>query len=186
MRLTILAVLFCALCIGEAVAAEMSSDNYRIESSVISGGGGASSSSSYQLFSTIGQPTPLMNPADPPFSEHFDLYPGFLYTTFSRADTDGDTITDIYDNCTLVANFDQRDTDGDDYGNMCDGDLNNDGNTNTLDLNIYKMAHRTCAGVPNYNEDADFNGGGCVNTLDLNIYKTLHRKPPGPSGTANP
>ena len=85
------------------------------------------------------------------------------------------------DNCILVTNADQLDTDGDGYGNLCDGDLNNDGNTNTLDLNLYKQAHRTSLGDANYNPDADFNVDGTINTLDLNIYKGLHRKPPGPS-----
>jgi hypothetical protein len=96
-------------------------------------------------------------------------------------DSDGDGIPDTDDNCTLHDNPDQRDTDGDGYGNLCDGDLNNDGNTNTLDLNLYKQAHRTSLGDANYNPDADFNGDGAINTLDLNIYKGLHRKPPGPS-----
>jgi len=37
---------------------------------------------------------------------------------------------------TPVPNTSQLDTDGDGFGNLCDGDLNNDGNTNTLDLNL--------------------------------------------------
>jgi len=82
---------------------------------------------------------------------------------------------------TPVPNTSQLDTDGDGFGNLCDGDLNNDGNTNTLDLNLYKLAHRTSVADSNYNVDADFNGNGVINTLDLNIYKGLHRKPPGPS-----
>jgi CxxC motif-containing protein (DUF1111 family) len=98
------------------------------------------------------------------------------------ADTDGDGVNDANDNCTLVYNPDQRDTDGDDYGSLCDGDLNNDGNTNTQDLSLYKQASRTSLGDANYNADADFNGDGRINTLDLNIYRGLHRKPPGPAG----
>jgi len=94
---------------------------------------------------------------------------------------DSDGVPDTNDNCILHTNPDQRDTDGDGYGNLCDGDLNNDGNTNTLDLNLYKQAHRTSLGDANYDVDADFNGDGTINTLDLNIYKGLHRKPPGPS-----
>ena len=105
-----------------------------------------------------------------------------VYEALSDTDGDGDGVPDTLDNCTLVPNPDQRDTDGDNYGNMCDGDLNNDGATNTLDLNIYKLAHRSKLGDPNYNPNADFNGDGQINTLDLNIYKGLHRKPPGPSG----
>lgn len=96
-------------------------------------------------------------------------------------DSDGDGLFDDIDNCIFVPNADQRDTDGDGYGNLCDGDLNNDGSTDTLDLNLYKVAHRTALGDANYNQDADFNGDGLINTIDLNIYKGLHRKPPGPS-----
>ena len=101
------------------------------------------------------------------------------------ADTDGDGVNDANDNCTLVYNPDQRDTDGDNYGSLCDGDLNNDGKTNTQDLNLYRQASRTSLGDANYNPDADFNGDGMINTLDLNIYKDLHRKPPGPSCCAS-
>ena len=96
-------------------------------------------------------------------------------------DSDDDGVLDALDNCTLAHNPEQHDTDGDGYGNMCDGDLNNDGSTNTLDLNLYKLAHRANIGNINYNADADFNGDGQINTLDLNIYKGLHRNPPGPS-----
>ena len=105
-------------------------------------------------------------------------------------DSDNDGIPDNQDNCMLIPNGplapdaggnSQLDTDGDGYGNLCDGDLNNNGDTNTLDLNLYKLAHRTSPGDANYDVDTDFNGDGTINTLDLNIYKSLHRLPPGPS-----
>ena len=106
----------------------------------------------------------------------------FSLNSFANDDSDNDGIPDLQDNCLTIANPDQFDSDSDDYGNLCDGDLNNDGNTNTLDLNLYKLAHRTSRGDTTYNSHADFNSDGRINTLDLNIYKTLHRKPPGPSG----
>ena len=37
-----------------------------------------------------------------------------------------------------VANADQRDVDGDEFGNVCDPDLNNDGVVNALDLGLLR------------------------------------------------
>jgi hypothetical protein len=102
-------------------------------------------------------------------------------TITADLDTDIDGVPQSLDNCTAVANADQRDTDGDGYGNLCDGDLNNDGEANTLDLNLYRLAHRTELGEDNYDPDADFNGDDSIDTLDLNIYRGLHRQPLGPS-----
>ncbi|MGB5305056.1 MAG: thrombospondin type 3 repeat-containing protein, partial [Gammaproteobacteria bacterium] len=100
---------------------------------------------------------------------------------FVGPDDDRDGVADAEDNCLFASNPDQRDSNSDGYGNRCDGDLNNDGSTNTLDLNQYKLAHRSSLGDANYTADADFNGDEAINTLDLNIYRDLHRKDPGPS-----
>jgi len=96
-------------------------------------------------------------------------------------DTDGDTIPDYRDNCTLAANANQRDTNGDGYGNLCDADFNGSGTVNTLDLNILKAAYGTAVGNPLYNPDVDLNGDNKVNTLDLSRFKQLYGKPIGPS-----
>ncbi len=99
-----------------------------------------------------------------------------LPVAITGADSDGDGVPDSMDNCTLVANPDQRDTDGDGYGNMCDGDLNNSGGSvNIADLALFKAAYNTS------DSNADFNGDGIVNIADLAIFKTLYGKPPGPS-----
>jgi hypothetical protein len=92
------------------------------------------------------------------------------------SDSDGDGVCDDEDNCTLVSNTDQRDTDGDNFGNRCDADLNNDGFVNTLDLGLFKSSYMTG------DDDPDFNGDGTVNTLDLGIFKQLYMSAPGPSG----
>jgi hypothetical protein len=91
-------------------------------------------------------------------------------------DTDSDGILDADDNCTLVANADQRDTNGDGYGNVCDADLNNDGLINFVDLGILKSVFFTA------DPDADLNGDGSVNFIDLGMMKAAFFGVPGPSG----
>ena len=91
-------------------------------------------------------------------------------------DSDDDDISNPFDNCTDVSNANQRDTDGDNYGNFCDSDLNNDGIVNVLDLNQF----RTMFGSSD--PHADFNGDGVVNVLDLNLLRNLFGSAPGPSG----
>jgi hypothetical protein len=99
-------------------------------------------------------------------------------TTWSApvVDTDGDGVADNMDNCTLVPNPGQRDSDGDNYGNLCDADFNNDGFVNAVDLSYFKSKYRTT------DPDADLNSSGFVDASDLAIMKSLYRKPPGPSG----
>ncbi len=92
-----------------------------------------------------------------------------------EVDTDGDGIPDSRDNCTLVPNKDQHDADGDGYGDACDGDLNNDGVVNTVDLGLVKnnFGKRGRLG--------DANGDGVVNAVDLGLVKRTFGKAPGPS-----
>ncbi|MEM6638285.1 MAG: thrombospondin type 3 repeat-containing protein [Pseudomonadota bacterium] len=93
-------------------------------------------------------------------------------------DTDGDGVFDAADNCTLLPNADQRDTNADGYGNVCDADINNDGVVNFVDLGQLRTVFFT--NTP----DADFNGDGVVNFLDLGVMRTRFFQPPGPSGVA--
>jgi hypothetical protein len=94
----------------------------------------------------------------------------------SLPDTDGDGVTDDSDNCTLVPNADQRDTDGDNYGNLCDADFDNSGMVDAADLVTFRSRYRTT------DPDADFDGDGIVSAPDLVIMRSLYMKPPGPSG----
>jgi hypothetical protein len=92
--------------------------------------------------------------------------------------TDGDGVPDGLDNCTVIPNWCQRDTDGDNYGNICDADFNNDLIVNASDLARLKQCYFTD------DRDCDLNGDGIVNAPDLANFKTLYFKPPGPSGLA--
>ena len=96
----------------------------------------------------------------------------------SRSDSDDDFVPDVADNCTVRVNPDQRDTNGDNFGNLCDPDLNGDGVVNFADLAQMKSVF--FSGDP----DADLNGDGAVNFGDLAIMKSLFFQAPGPSGTA--
>ncbi|MEO1574058.1 MAG: thrombospondin type 3 repeat-containing protein [Pseudomonadota bacterium] len=98
------------------------------------------------------------------------------YLATLSPDSDGDGVADSSDNCTLVANPDQRDTNGDGFGNACDADLNNDGVVNVLDLGELRLVFF------GDDADADFNGDGAVNVIDLGILRAGFFLPPGPSG----
>ena len=95
--------------------------------------------------------------------------------TSGSPDSDGDGVADDVDNCTLVANPDQRDTNGDNIGNACDADLNNDCVINPIDLGIMKSVFFGS------DPDADLNGDGAVNFVDLGMMKSTFFNPPGPS-----
>ncbi len=112
-----------------------------------------------------------------PFSEQEILDdPNYTTATISEArDSDRDGLADDVDNCTLVSNIDQTDTDADGYGNACDGDFNQDGMVNFPDLILFKAAFITP--YPLY----DLNGNGVVDIADYVILRELFFKAPGPA-----
>ncbi len=91
------------------------------------------------------------------------------------SDDDGDGVLDGFDNCTLVANPAQTDTDADGYGNYCDPDYNNDGFVSYIDLSIMKSSFFQT------DSNIDLNGDGVVSYSDLTIMKSLFFQSPGPS-----
>ena len=90
-------------------------------------------------------------------------------------DADGDGICDTADNCTLVANADQSDTDGDGHGNRCDAVFDNSCLVNGSDLGIFKAAFFTADPL------TDMDGSGLVNGVDLGLFKAAFFGEPGPS-----
>ncbi|MEM9175967.1 MAG: GC-type dockerin domain-anchored protein [Myxococcota bacterium] len=90
------------------------------------------------------------------------------------ADRDADGVDDSVDNCLYVANPDQRDTNADGFGNLCDGDLDGDGFVTTTDFIEF-------AGVfQREDADADFDGDGFVSTSDFLRFLDLFELPVGP------
>ncbi|ATG91951.1 dockerin type I domain-containing protein [Methylomonas koyamae] len=91
-------------------------------------------------------------------------------------DSDGDGVADHLDNCKLVANANQRDTDTDGYGNICDPDFNQNSVVDPTDFSRLKAKLGTASQLE------DLNGNGMVDPNDFSILKSYLGKPPGPSG----
>jgi hypothetical protein len=111
MKRKAMGVLLSALLIsgsGIFSLAEMQSENHRITTSVMSGGGSAMGSANFQMNSTLGQSSPLMDAANPPYSDSYDLYPGYWYTMAVAGcfyDLDGDGDVDGQDLAALASGF---------------------------------------------------------------------------------
>ena len=140
------------------------------------------------LFSTDWSSLPFVTELEPgtTYQLAVDVYGGAMFdaTTLTSAettlsvveDTDGDGILDHEDNCTLVVNADQRDTNGDGYGNVCDPDLDDNGLVNRADIRRLKAALFTA------DADADLNGDGIVSLVDVGTAKQFLFEAPGPRG----
>lgn len=129
-----------------------------------------------------------------PYLSWMNVYLGDpLMTSVARVttgdDLDGDGVPDARDNCLEVPNRDQRDTDGDGYGNLCDADFDNDGRVTagwgslptgvTGDLNALEgaiAAHR-------YDPHLDLDGDRDVDIDDATIASLFLFLPPGPRAT---
>lgn len=99
-----------------------------------------------------------------------------VFSDGGTTDTDGDGVTDSADNCVLVRNPAQRDTDRDGYGNYCDPDFNNDLVVNAVDVAYLKDRFFTS------DRHADLDGNRTVNAADLAILRSMYFGEPGPSG----
>ena len=116
----------------------------------------------------------------------FALVSGAGPTTGCALDTDGDGICDTpsasSDNCTGKANPLQEDNDEDGYGNLCDGDVNNDCIIGGPDLaQVFAHALTVAPWSPKSDGAFDINSDGVVGGPDLALTFAQALGPPGPS-----
>lgn len=109
--------------------------------------------------------------SDPSVNQEGVVIDDFIITGFQDdEDDDNDGILDVDDNCPLIANANQLDTDNDGLGDVCDDDDDNDGILDVED---------NCPLTPNPNQldddndglgntcDEDSDNDGVINDLDL-------------------
>ncbi len=103
------------------------------------------------------------------------------FTASNSTDDDNDGVQNDSDNCQLTGNPDQRDTNGDGFGNLCDPDFDNNGVVNFLDINDWTSTffNTACGDV-----DQDLNGDGVCNFGDYAIIVSYFLQPPGPGASA--
>ena len=106
-------------------------------------------------------------------------------------DSDSDGIDDDLDNCINVANgplipdvggFSQRDTDGDNLGNMCDCDFNQGNFCGGPDFTLFIGCFNAPTGGDPTCEAADMNGDNFVGGPDFTLFIGGFNSQPGPSG----
>jgi hypothetical protein len=104
-------------------------------------------------------------------------------------DSDGDGVEDFFDNCHLPpdVNPDQKDTDHDGCGNICDSDNDNNGAVSPSDFAAFKATYLKgdngpLPDDPGYNANFDATCEGVVSPADFVIFKGNYLQPTGPSG----
>jgi hypothetical protein len=143
----------------------------------------------YEFYEYAGPYDPETHEAKPaggdsnPAPGDIGKYQGAQNVAINVLDADSDGVKDDAgggDNCVAKPNPDQRDTDGDGFGNLCDADLNQDFIIDNNDLNALKGQFNKKASSGAAAANADFNGDGKVNYADLAILKSQMGQAPGP------
>jgi uncharacterized protein (TIGR03790 family) len=101
------------------------------------------------------------------------------------ADQDGDGLPDTRDNCRDIPNPDQRDSDADGFGNLCDADVDNDGRVTTSwgrsepagDIETIAITAQRFG----YDPHQDLDGDGKVNVRDVSLAQVYLGQRPGPA-----
>jgi uncharacterized protein (TIGR03790 family) len=125
-----------------------------------------------------------------PFLGWTNVYVGDPLMTIEKpvaarpADQDGDGVPDATDVCRDLPDPDQRDTDGDGFGNLCDADVDQDGRVTTSwgrperpgDIEKIAIAAQKFEYVAAY----DIDGDGKVNIRDVSLAQVTVFQKPGP------
>lgn len=108
---------------------------------------------------------------------------------FPGNDVDGDGVPNESDNCLYVPNADQRDTNGDGFGNLCDGDVDGNGLvTTSWGVTTPPSARGDVERIQltvqggGYVADHDLDGDSDVDADDVAIASYSLFFPPGPKG----
>jgi hypothetical protein len=181
------ALLLLALLPRATNAEDLTSASFRLRGSTLSGGGEVALQSTApsptigSAGATIGQSEPIGTSTGP--TSGITLHAGFWPIAASDAellDSDGDGIPDASDNCTEAENASQLDTDGDDYGNACDCDFDQNLACSIADFSIFREDYIATAdrGV-----GTDMDGNGAVSIADFSLFRDGYvAGAPGPSG----
>lgn len=113
---------------------------------------------------------------------------GLAFASFAgpSTDTDGDGVFNVLDNCVSIPNAapGDCDTDNDGYGNMCDGDFDQNLSVVATDFNA-RFVPDFKAGVdkaPLDGTDMDCNGAVVATDFNAKFVPQFKAGKPGPSG----
>ena len=172
---------------GSSNAEDLTSASFALRGGALSGGGGVDLQSTAptpaigSAGATIGQSGPIGISTGP--TSGITLHAGFWPIVTGEGDvldSDGDGIPDASDNCIEEENASQLDTDGDDYGNACDCDFDQNLACSIADFSIFREDYIATAdrGV-----GTDMDGNGAVSIADFSLFRTGYvAGVPGPSG----
>jgi len=178
-----------ALLAGESTAEDLTSASFRLRGGTLSGGGEVALQSTAPVPAigsagvTIGQPGPIGVSTGP--TSGITLHAGFWPIVAGAAgvlDSDDDGVVDSSDNCIDIQNSGQLDTDGDDYGNACDCDFDQNLTCGIADFNLFLPDFQSTVDT---GVGTDMDGNGTVGIDDFNLFLPgFVAGAPGPSGLA--